>query len=153
MNVVIRESVESDISSLAHRLREADEKEVIAAGNESGEHALRQSFTRSTLRYSVLIGGSIVAMYGIVPESLVGEAANVWFLGSAEMSKIKKTFVKASRQVIANFLLQYPRLWNIVDGRYASSIKWLEHCGAVFHKEPIMMNGVEFYGFTIRRKS
>ena len=153
MEIKIRESVESDITSLSHRLREADEKEVIAAGNQDGEHALRQSFARSTLRYTVDLDGHPVAMYGIVPESLVGEAANVWFLGAPEMSRIKKTFVKLSRKVIANFLLEYPRLWNIVDARYVSSIRWLESCGAVFHKEPIMMGGVEFYGFTIRRNA
>lgn len=153
MEIKIRESVESDIAALSGRLRDADEKEVVAAGSKDGEDALRQSFARSTLRYTVQLDGTPVAMYGIVPESLVGEAANVWFLGAPEMSQIKKTFVKISRKVIAEFLLEYPRLWNVVDGRYVSSIRWLESCGAVFRKEPIMLGGVEFYGFTIRRNA
>ena len=153
MQIEIRESVESDIAALRGRLRDADEKEVIAAGNKDGEDALRQSYARSTLRYTVQLDGAPVAMYGIVPESLVGEAANVWFLGAPEMSRIKKTFVKVSRKVIADFLLEYPRLWNVVDSRYVSAIRWLESCGAVFHKEPIMLGGVEFYGFTIRRQA
>lgn len=143
----------SDIEALKDRLRGSDEKEVIAAGNENGEDALRQSFARSTLCYSVDIDGVPSAMYGIVPESLVGESANVWFLGSPEMSRIKKTFVKVSRKVIADFLLEYPRLWNVVDGRYVSAIRWLESCGAVFSKEPVMLGGVGFYRFTIRRQA
>lgn len=153
MTIEIRESVSEDIAALSGRLRDAEEKEVIAAGNKDGADALRQSFSRSTMRFTVWLDGVPVAMYGIVPESLVGEAANVWFLGTSEMSRIKKTFVKVSRQVIANFLVQYPVLWNCVDARYVSSIRWLESCGAVFHLTPIMLGGVEFYGFTIRRKA
>lgn len=150
MKIEIRESVESDIEALKNRLREADAKEVIAAGNQDGEHALRQSFTRSTLRYTVDIDGVPAAMWGIVPESLVGEAANVWFLGAPEMSQIKKTFVKMSRRVIADFLVYYPVLWNAVDCRYVSAIRWLKSCGAQF-ADPVKVGDVEFARFIIRR--
>lgn len=151
MTVSIRESVEADIAALKDRLREADEKEVIAAGNENGEDALRQSFSRSTLRFTVDIDGHPVAMFGIVPESLVGESANVWFLGAPEMSKIKKTFVKLSRKIIADFLVFYPVLWNDVDARYVSSIRWLKSCGANFFETPVNRGGFDFMRFVIRR--
>lgn len=150
MDCIVREARDSDVQSLGHRLREADEKEVIASGNENGEAALRQSAARSTLCYTVDIDGTPVAMFGIVPQSLVGESANVWFLGAPEMSRIKKTFVKRSRQVIARFLVEYPVLWSAVDCRYVSSISWLRSCGAQFGPA-VKMGDTHFLPFVIRR--
>lgn len=150
--VVVRDAVEEDIAALGGRLRDADEKEIIAAGNENGEQALRQSFTRSSLCYCVDIDGVQVGMCGLLRGSILGGDANVWFLGASELGRIKKTFVRLSRLFIAEFLSKYPVLWNVVDSRYTASISWLESCGAVFHNEPILMNGVEFLGFVIRRK-
>lgn len=89
-------------------------------------------------------------MFGIVPDTLIGSSANVWFLGADEMSGIKKTFVKMSRQFIDVFLDQYPLLWNFVDARYTSSIRWLKACGASFEKV-LNINGNEFHSFVIRR--
>lgn len=152
-NVVVRDSRESDIKALSGRLREADEKEVVAAGNESGGSCLAQSYARSSLRYTVDVEGVPAAMFGVVPDEDSPRSANVWFLGADEMSRIKKTFVKLSRKVIADFLLEYPVLWNVVDCRYVSSISWLESCGAVFQSAPVIMNKIEFRGFTIRREA
>ncbi len=151
MNVVIREANRSDISALKDKLREADHKEVIAAGNSSDEEALTQSFDRSTICFCVDIDGNQAALFGLVPDSLIGESANVWFLGTSEMSRMKKTFVKASRGMIANFLVYYPVLWNAVDCRYVSSIRWLRFCGAVFNRPAIRSGDTHFLPFVIRR--
>ncbi len=148
---MIRDADEKDIDALSGRLRDADEKEVIAAGNKNGEDSLRQSFARSSLRYSVDIDGIPVAMFGVVRDSILGGSANVWFLGAPELARIKKTFVRLSRRFIRTFLIQYDTLWNMVDSRYPQSISWLKSCGASFQPDPIMLNGVEFYAFVIRR--
>ncbi len=151
--IVVRASRESDVAALSGRLRDADEQEVIAAGNVNGEACLAQSFARSSLRYTVALGELPVAMFGIVPDEDSDRSANVWFLGAPEMSRIKKTFVKLSRKFIADFLVEYPVLWNAVDARYVSSIRWLESCGALFHPYPIELNSVPFYRFVIRREA
>lgn len=153
--VVIREARVVDIQALKDRLREADIKEVIAAGNENAESALKNSFTRSSLRYCVDIDGAPAAMFGIVPDrggTILGGSVsgNVWFLGTAEMSKIKKTFVKLSRRIIASFLAEWPLLWNCVDARYICSVAWLRSCGAIFGPD-FEINGVDFIPFVFRR--
>lgn len=148
-SVVIREAVEQDIALLKNRLRDADAKEVIAAGNQDSEEALRQSYARSELRYTVDIDGIPAGMFGVVRSE--DNTGNVWFLGTNDMAKIKKTFVKESRKVIARFLIEFQALWNYVDSRYVSSIKWLSACGAEFYDEPLQIGGVNFLAFVIRR--
>ncbi len=132
MNIKIRKMKRRDIRKLSGRLREADAQELMAAGNTSIESALVHSYENSTRRYTLELDGLPMAAFGIVPETLVGDIANVWMLGTPEMARIKKTFVKLSRKFIFDFLIDYPVLWNAVDCRYVSSIRWLEAMGAVF---------------------
>lgn len=149
--VRIRDAWKEDIDWLQDRLRPEDEEEVIAAGFKSAREALLYSFEKSSVCLCVDIGGNPAALFGIVPDSLLGDSANIWFLGAAEMNDIKKTFLKLSRRFIADFLLQYPRLHNFVDGRYKKTFRWLEACGAKFGKKPVMSNGIEFFPFVIGR--
>lgn len=148
MIVKIRKSKRRDIRKLSGRLREADAQELLAAGNTSIESALAQSFSSSTHRRTIELDGVPVGMFGIVPETLIGDIANVWLLGTPELAQIKKTFVRQSRRVIAEFLLHYPVLWNVVDVRYVSAIRWLESCGAVFDEGSAIPG---FRRFSIRR--
>lgn len=153
MEIKIREARRSDIHALKDKLREADREEILASGYESPEAALTRGFEASTVCLCVDIEGSPSALFGVVPESLLGDTASVWFLGAPELARMKKSFVKLSRAMIKEFLSKYPNLWNIVDSRYASSIRWLKSCGAVFQHEPVMLSGVPFYGFVIRRNA
>lgn len=148
MIVKIRKSKSRDIRKLSGRLREADAQELLAAGNTSVEGALAYSFSSSTHRRTIELDGVPVGMFGLMPETILGDIANVWLLGTPELAQIKKTFVRQSRRVIAEFLLHYPVLWNVVDVRYVSAIRWLESCGAVFDEGSAIPG---FKRFSIRR--
>lgn len=150
--ILIRKSVESDILALKDRLRKADEEEIIAAGNESVESGLAQSLANALEAYTVELGGLVVAIFGLNPDTLCGASACIWFLGTKEMGLIKKSFVRKSKEIISHWLTKYNILWNVVDGRYINTINWLCHCGAVFQKQPVISNGVPFYLFSIERK-
>lgn len=148
MIVKIRKAKSRDIRKLSGRLREADAQELLAAGNESVEGALAYSFKAASHCRTVEIDGLPVALFGVTPETLIGDQACIWFLGTPELARIKKTFVRQSRRVIAEFLLHYPLLWNVVDVRYVSTIRWLESCGAIFDEGSAIPG---FRRFSIRR--
>lgn len=154
--VVVRDATGSDVDDLGRRLRDADEKEVIAAGSASGLEALRYSFSRSERPLCVVVNGTVAAMWGVVPDpggTICGgsPSGNVWFLGAPEMSRIKKTFVRLSRQYIAERLDDYTNLWNVVDSRYEATLAWLKSCGAEFGDKNFEINGIDFIPFAIRR--
>lgn len=152
MKIEVRPSVESDVQALKDRLREADAQEVIAEGNASVEDCLAQSLARSVQSFTVGLDGVPVAMFGIVPDSLIGVSARVWFLGTPEMARIKKSFVRQSIKFIYQFLDSYPFLWNYVDARYKATIRWLETVGAIFPAYVVHgPNGDAFRPFFITR--
>ncbi len=148
MIVKIRKAKRRDIRKLSGRLREADAQELLAAGNASIESALAYSFKAASHCRTVEIDGLPVALFGITPETLIGDQACIWFLGTPEMGRIKKTFVKESRRVVAEWLTCYTLLWNVVDVRYVAAIRWLEAIGAVFDEGSAIPG---FRRFSIRR--
>lgn len=150
MDIQVREAVEADIESIKNRLRRLDAEETIASGYKSPEECLRGSFSRSSMRYCVVLEGTPVALFGIVPDTLLGPSANIWFLGADGMSRIRKSFVKQSRLVIREWLKRYPILWNYIDARYRSSLVWIRSCGAEFGPE-FKIQDHPFIPFVIRR--
>jgi hypothetical protein len=150
--VVVRESVEADIYSLAPRLRRKDAEEALAEGYESSEAALCSSFARSSYRLTVEREGVPVAMLGLVPPTLTSEIAQAWLLGSAELALMKKTFVRLSPVVIKLMLERHAILYNSVDCRYPETISWLKRMGAKFEApEPFGPEGRDFQQFMFRR--
>ena len=149
-NVTIRTATAEDVDALKDHLRKEDEQEVIAAGFESSETALAYSFEKSSEAFTIERDGVPCGMFGIVPESILGPTANVWFLGSEGMGDIKKTFVKMSIPMVGDFLKRYPTLWGLVDSRYDSTVKWLRLIGAKFDHE-VKLGGHNFRVFSFRR--
>lgn len=151
--IFIRDSVESDIEAVSNGLRKEDLQEVLAAGEESGYAAVEGSYARSCIRLTVEYRGVPVAMFGLATPTFYSSSAVVWFLGTDDMAKIPKSFVKASRKVIDWFLDKFPVIYNQVDSRYTGTIRWLKSCGAEFGKaEPYGPQGLMFEPFVIRRK-
>lgn len=148
--IAIREAVLDDAEALKDSLRDQDVAEVMASGS-TPEEALRHSIEKSSMAYAIEYNGVVVGAFGIVPDTLIGASAIVWLLGTPELSRIKKSFVRLGDAMIAGFLLRYPILHNIVDARYKQAIRWLKHCGAVFAEKPVDIGGNWFYHFSIGR--
>lgn len=150
--VAVRDTVGSDIVRLRDRLRPKDAEEVIAAGAVSVADALARDFAASVMRHTVELDGLPVAVFGLEPDTVLGESACVWFLGAPELAQMKKTFVRATGPFIAKFLEAYPVLYNYVDARYTETVRWLEAFGARFDPPaPFGPRGVPFRRFVIRR--
>lgn len=151
--LLIRDSVLADVAAMQDHLRREDAEEVIASGFASTEHALGYSFAVSAERFTVEQGGVPVAMFGCIPTgTFVCPSANVWLLGTEDLAKIKKSFVKLSRKWVANFVARHQVVFGFVDARYQRAVTWLESCGAVFEApQPHGEHGAAFVKFEIRR--
>lgn len=150
--LVIRDAVPNDIEEIAINMRRQDAEEAAAAVAQTPSQALAGGLAASTLCLTAERHGVPLAMFGVVPDALLGSRAIVWMLGAEPLGRIKKTFVRVSRKVIAMFLERYPELYNYVDARYAGSVRWLKSCGAVF-EDPVGcgVRGEAFQRFVLRR--
>lgn len=152
-SVILRTAEEKDIDAMKDLLRATDVREVLAAANQMPEEALRQSFAASSTCMTLEYQGRPVAMCGIVPESIIGQRAVIWLLGTDEIRALRKTFHFLSKRCIEYFLDMYPYLYNWVDDRNKETMVWLQRCGAEFLPAvPFGHQGLPFRYFVLRRK-
>jgi hypothetical protein len=127
--VEVREARIEDCAALAPNLRLEDSIEVRRSGFQKNEAALVYGLEHSTEASTVLIDGKPAAMFGLNAKTLLGAEAVIWFLGSPEMERIKKTFLRLSRFQIRSWRERYPVLYNLVPLEYEKSLKWLRWLG------------------------
>ena len=152
--IVVRRSQGEDIEYLRDHMRLSDQNEIWASHHLYPQEALTRGVDDSIFCCTVL-NGNPMAMFGIVPETLLGEKACVWLLASNDLVKIKRRFAKHSRYFVDMMLEYYPYLYNHVDDRNNESIAWLRFCGATI-EEP-KTYGVEnmpfrYFYFTRNRR-
>ena len=121
----VRDAEIKDVFELAPNMRKADKKEIWRSHHHTPEQALLYGYTNSVLCYTVERNESPIAMFGVVPESLLSDKAYLWLLGSPELKKVKKSFMKQSRYFVNLMLEHYPLLFNFVDIENWASIRWL----------------------------
>ena len=126
-SVKIRDAVSSD----TFELRAADKREIWKSHHRTPEQALIEGYKESIVCLTVELNGKAIAMFGIVPHTILGRTASIWFLASSEMNKIQHIF-RHSRRFINLMLSYYPILENWVDIENRQSIRWLHWCGAEF---------------------
>lgn len=149
----VRDSDIKDVFELAANLRQADKEEIWKSNHKTPETALLDGYTNSIICFTIERNEKAIAMFGIVPHTILGSVATIWLLGSPELEKVQRAFLKYSKYFIDIMLSYYPILINYVDVVNIQSIKWLKWCGAEFG--PTVPYGIEnqlFQYFQFRRR-
>lgn len=120
-------SLDFEAEYIASHLRPADYQEIIASGFDPYTAAM-DSWRTSYRRWMILTGRGVV-MFGLVKESLLGPVGIVWAVGTKEIKKVKKSFIKNSYFYRNEMLKDASILFNYVDIRNTFSIKWLKWLG------------------------
>lgn len=146
--VLIRDAEEADVGRMADRMREIEKAEVWASHRFTPQEALTVSYQGSTKRLSITLDGEVVAMFGIVPDSLLDKNACVWLLTTESVNRMWVRFLKVSRAMVSLLRAQYT-LYNWVDCRYEKSIKWVQWCGGkLSDAAPFGPDGLPFRFFS-----
>ena len=150
LDIAIIDSVAEHIPPIAENMREDDVVEVRAMGLEPIE-ALELGLERATWCKTGLIDGVPVVMFGVTPVSILSGVGSPWLLGTDDVLRMKKTFIKKNREYIPKMLRSFPRLFNFVDTRNVRSITWLKLLGfEILPAIPIGVHGEMFHPFNMR---
>ena len=90
--VCVRDSISDDTLYLSTRLRKSDVEEIWASHHHTPKDALMLSLEKSTVCMTILMKDKPVGMFGIVPESLLGDKAVIWLLASDDINKLRCVF-------------------------------------------------------------
>lgn len=137
MQAYTRRSCLKDIQPIANAMREEDVAELQAGTGNSPAAALLYCFFKSIPCMTMISANdSPMGMWGVVPED--DGSGRIWMLGTDEMvdhgpSRIR--FLRESPKFLAGVHAKYPVLFNYVDARNTTHVKWLRWMGFTFLSE------------------
>ncbi len=137
MNRYIVPAHRDHIFWIASNMAEADRREIEALGF-GPFRALEDSLNRSAAAWTGVVGcARPVCMFGVTPMDILGGIGSPWLLGTNEVGKHAKTFMRLNREYVPKMLELFPDLVNWVDARHAVAIRWLKWLGFQFDPEPV----------------
>ena len=138
---------------IGENMRAADRQEVWASSHALPDAATMESFRRSLECWTGVVDGEPICIFGVAPVSLVTGYAAPWMLGTDQLERNAVKFLRGSKEVVAGWKRDYRHLFNYVDARNKTSIRWLKWLG--FELEEPAPYGAEklpFHRFEYLRK-
>ena len=128
-----RPSVFRDIDIVATNMRDADIREIASASGSNPYDALLTGYVRSTECFTIyqVDTEKPVAMFGYSVET-DGVKALIWMLGTDDLTKHSRVFLKRSRAIVDHIQSKATILYNTVDARNKVHIRWLSWLGFKF---------------------
>jgi len=90
--------------------------------------------------------------YGMFGCGAGHEGFYIWMLGTNDVKKYRRIFIKHSRAWVWGFVGIYEKVYNYVHTENKLAMRWLRWCGAEF-EEPILINDQPFSKFTINKEN
>ena len=137
--------------TVAANMRQEDKEEIFAySGTLPKEQMFYCFFSSKPCMTMVGRKGNIMGMYGVVPCS--PKVGRIWMLGHKSMTsdyKDVRAFLRNSPIELEKFHCNYPLLYNYVDARNKTHIKWIKWMGfSIIKKHATFgVEGRTFYEF------
>lgn len=150
--ITIREARPDDADRLLLELRQCDRQEAEAmAGASQVDFVMRYTVGASLAAWTAEQGGELVAMFGVVPISIVNGIGCPWLLGTDRMDRLPRAVMENTRAYIPTMLALFPHLINFIDARNQRSIRLLRWLGfQILPAQPFGVRGLPFHRFEMR---
>lgn len=126
-----KKNEEKFLNEFLKDMRKADIEEISALRNDIHKE-LEESLMNSSVAIKVLSpDDKPLCIYGVTEIKGV-EGYLIWCVGTNELMKYKKSFVKMSKHILGNWKKQYGIMYNCVSVDNKKAIAWLKYLGATF---------------------
>ena len=151
MALDIRPAEGVDIDIIACDMRPADLAEIAAAGTADPFEALFNSMELSMPScYTITTDGLPIAMFGTARVELIPDFASIWLLGTEEIERHPKSFLRLCKKKLPQYIAPYDMLFNVMDVRNTLHVKFVKWLGFTFIRERSFgPEGLPFYEFAL----
>ena len=136
----------SHVNHLQNNLRDSDVRECIIHGATPFRALMAGLREPKGESYTVIVHRRPALMFGCSPicDNMIGK---IWALGSYDINKIQREFLKWCNPVVDYFQKQYYQLENVVPADHAHTLAWLDFVGFEILDPPVMVNGFQVLRF------
>lgn len=128
-------------------MRQEDKDEIWHLARMTPEEALTQAYRICDFNRAVLLDGKVVCIFGV--GGIKGQVGIPWMLASPLLTKIRKTFLRESREWLEAMSEGYPLMANFAWSKNTEHIRWLKWLGfTMLEPRPMGPDGeyyIEFY--------
>lgn len=118
---------------VAERMRAIDARECREIGGVEPLAALERSVASPGPRWTALFDNEPVALFGVTQDTLLGgDIGTAWLLGTDRLQRDWRAFARASKPVVAELLMRYRALSNVLLTDNTLCMRWLAWLGASF---------------------
>lgn len=134
-------------------IRQADIDELWAANRVTPEYALTHGIRVSSDAWTGMVDGQPVCVFGVAPASMLGSIGVPWMVGTSEIDRHAKAFLRRNKAYVDRMSGLYNYLVNYVDARNLRAIGWLKWLGfEIYEAAPHGVDGLPFHRFEMRAK-
>lgn len=138
---------EAWLTDIANNMRQADIDEVAASSGMTPAEAMKVSAQLSSHAWVIATTtGEAIAAFGAVPHSVLPGVGIVWMLGTDGIKTEGFGIARRTRRYFDELNAAYGLLWNYIDARNDTSMRWLKW-GGFRLLEPHRFGGHLFYTF------
>lgn len=119
-----------DAAYIAANLKQNNRQEIIAAIGDNALNDILRSMKRSKMLGCFKANGVPVAIYGVIPDSLLSDTGVVWLLFSDETMQHRRVVGRYTKRGIQAILTHFSKVYNWVDVGNKDIIRWLQWLGA-----------------------
>jgi len=136
----------SHVNHLQNNLRDSDVRECIIHGATPFRALMAGLREPKGESYTVIVNRRPALMFGCNPicDNMIGK---IWALGSYDINKIQRKFLKWCNPVVDYYQKQYYQLENVVPADHAHTLAWLDFVGFEILDPPVMVNGFQVLRF------
>jgi len=145
----IVESTYEHAEYLQNHLRSPDVRECMIHSS-TPWRALHYPITlKDAVTFTALHKNTPACMFGVVPilNNDEWKTGSIWLLGTDEIDKHPKKFLRASKNMLEYFCDRWDMLENVVPVDHTETLQWLAWLGFVFCEEVTVVNGFECVRF------
>lgn len=111
------------------------------------QQTILRSLDNSTRIWAGLVDERLVAMWGLIPPTLMSDTAYLWLITTKHLQGHEFLFIRHSQRAVESMLEEFPEIVGHTLIANRSAQQWLRWLGAVFG-DPIADT---VYPFTIKR--
>lgn len=146
--LVVVPALPEHAAAIADDARPEDVAELWAQARSTPLQSMLRGIERSAFSLTCLFDGEPVAMFGVVPVSLLTGRGVPWMVASRKIDQHQRLFLRHCRPAVEQMGQMFRHLCNHVDARNTKAVRWLAWLGfTVQPAQPHGPDGLPFHYF------